>query len=269
MTKISVAYDRFEHVGVERQDGIALVRLGTGDPKSAVGDSLHSELECLFQELARDRETDVIVLTGAQRVFSAGGDVRWMSSILPEQLEYSIAQARRLIEALISLSQPTIAAVNGHAIGLGCTLALCCDITVVADDAKVGDPHVRLGLVAGDGGAVVWPLLVGLHRANRYLLTGELLSGAEAAEIGLMGEAVPHDEVLERAMDCAETIANLPRPAVRGTKRSLVHALGTAMHSTLELSLAHEHSSAVSTEHREAVTAFLEKRDPEFDSRRT
>jgi enoyl-CoA hydratase len=135
--------------------GVAVVRLGAADERSAVSEDFHNELEQVFQVLARDRDVDAVVLTGAGRMFCAGGDVTWMQSVTAEELDYSIGQARRIIEGLVAMDQPVIAAVNGHAIGLGCTLALFCDITIVADEAKVGDPHVTLGLVAGDGGAVV------------------------------------------------------------------------------------------------------------------
>jgi enoyl-CoA hydratase len=252
-------YASFEHLGVTVEDGIAVVRLGTGE-RSAVSEAFHNELERVFQELARDRAVAVVVLTGAGRMFCAGGDVSWMESVSADELDFSLGQGRRIIEGLLSLSQPVIAAVNGHAIGLGCTLALFCDITIVAEDAKVADPHVGLGLVAGDGGAIIWPLLVGLHRANRYLLTGDQMTGAEAVELGLMGEAAPRDEVLDDALALARRIAALPGPAVRGTKRSVIHAIALAVHQTLELSLEKERTSATSAEHSAAVAAFLERR---------
>jgi enoyl-CoA hydratase len=241
--------------------GVAVVRLGAADERSAVSEDFHNELEQVFQVLARDRDVDAVVLTGAGRMFCAGGDVTWMQSVTTEELDYSIGQARRIIEGLVAMDQPVIAAVNGHAIGLGCTLALFCDITIVADEAKVGDPHVTLGLVAGDGGAVIWPLLVGLHRANRHLLTGDLMTGTEAVELGLMGESAPRDEVLDRAQELAQRLVALPRPAVRGTKRSVIHGVALAMQQTLELSLEKERTSAASPEHREAVAAFLERQE--------
>jgi len=251
-------YATFQHLGISVDDGIAVVRLGTGD-RMAVSEAFHNELELLFGALARDRDVEAVVLTGAGRMFCAGGDVNWMESVQPEELDYSLGQGRRIIENLLSMSQPVIAAVNGHAVGLGCTIALFCDITIVAEEAKVGDPHVGLGLVAGDGGAIIWPQLIGLHRANRYLLTGDLMTGAEAVEIGLMGEAAPGEEVLDRALALARRIADLPGPAVRGTKRSVIHAVSLAVRQTLELSLEKERTSATSPEHRAAVQAFLER----------
>lgn len=254
-------YDGFTDLSVEVQgDGVAILRLGPPGGVGKVSQALHEELEIVLQAIARDGRIKALIITGAGRTFSAGGDLEWMEAEPdPYALELSVAQGRRIIEALISLHQPVIAAVNGAAIGIGCTLALFCDITIAGEDVRMGDPHVALGLVCGDGGAVIWPLLVGLHRANRYLLTGELLTGATAAEIGLVGEAAPRDEVLDRALSLARRIAALPGPAVRGTKRSTIRHVAQAVFHSLELSLEKERTSLSSAEHREAVAAFLAK----------
>ena len=254
-------YDAFENLSVAfGEQGVATLRLGSSDGVGKVTRKFHEELEIVFQALARDSRVKVIIITGAGRHFSAGGDLNWMEEEQdPYALELSLAQGRRIIEAMLALHQPVIAAVNGAAIGLACTIALYCDITIVADDAKVGDPHVALGLVCGDGGAVIWPLLVGAHRANRYLLTGELMTGAKAVEIGLMGETAPRSEVYHRAVALATRIAGLPGPAVRGTKRSIVRHVAMATSANLELSLEKERTSVSSQEHRDAVAAFIAK----------
>jgi enoyl-CoA hydratase len=254
-------YESFDNLSVELQDdGVAILRLGRPDGVGKVSPVFHRELEIVFQAIARDGRIKVLMLTGAGRTFSAGGDLEWMESPTdPYDLELSVAEGRRIIEAMISLHQPVIAAINGAAIGLGCTIALFSDITVAGDDVKIGDPHVALGLVCGDGGAVIWPLLVGLHRANRYLLTAELLTGAKAAEIGLVGEAVPRVEVFDHALTLARRIAALPGPAVRGTKRSTVRHLAQAVFNSLEFSLEKERTSLSTDEHRAAVAAFIAK----------
>src|SRR5690606_9418426 len=132
-----------------------------------------------------DSESDVVVLTGAGRAFSAGGDLDHIANNAahPHLFDHEVRMAKRIIFAMLDLDKPLVCRLNGHAVGLGATLALFCDVIFAAEKAKIGDPHVHLGLVAGDGGAVIWAQRIGLGRAKEYLFTGELLSAQKAQEI--------------------------------------------------------------------------------------
>jgi enoyl-CoA hydratase/carnithine racemase len=160
--------------------------------------------------------------------------------------------------------QPIIAAVNGDAIGLGLTVALFADMSVVAEDARLGDTHIKVGLVAGDGGAVIWPLLVGPQRAKEFLMRGKLLKGAEAATMNLVNYAYPKEEVLAEAQKIAAEIAAQPLWAVRWSKAAVNKLLKAQLNQVLELSIAYESLTMLTGDYKEAASAFAEKRKPEF-----
>ena len=171
------------------------------DSLNAFDDDLHAGLPTALREAESDREARVIVLTGAGRAFSAGGNVDDFA-LLAGDLELrraTLRTGRRLFEDLIGVQLPVIAAVNGPAVGLGCTIATACDSVLVSDQAFLADPHVQVALVAGDGGAITWPLSVGLLRAKQYLLTGDRISPEVAVELGLATRAVPADSLMDEA----------------------------------------------------------------------
>lgn len=143
------------------------------------------ELENIFADVAKDDEVNAVVLSGAGLAFCVGGDVKFMDlrSADPYQGRGPLRGTRRFIRNLMEVEQPIIAAVNDHAIGLGTTLALFCDISITSEEAKIGDPHLSVGLVAGDGGAVIWPLLCGIAKAKEYLMTGDLMTGIERSAL--------------------------------------------------------------------------------------
>jgi enoyl-CoA hydratase len=254
---------------IERQDNILRVSLNAPDKLNAIGFEMESELLRLFQDLRRDRDTSVVVLTGAGKAFSAGGDlnrsleIRGDTALLKQEFDL----ARRFVNTLLDVEHPIIARINGDAIGLGATLALLCDITIAAADARIGDPHVRVGLVAGDGGAVAWPLLIGYARAKQYLLGGDLLSAAEAQQIGLVNFSVPPAE-LDAVVDrWARRLAEGARNAIQWTKATLNLGLKAQAAQVLDAGLAYEIASLQSDDHLEAVHAFQQKRKPVFRGR--
>lgn len=264
-----MSYDAYRNVAVTVTDGLAEVSLNRPDQLNGVNAELHQELEDLWPELAQDEAIRVILLTGAGKAFSAGGDIANMAA--RAGTEESMRQAlslprrgRRLMQGLLDISQPVIAAVNGDAIGLGATLALFCDIVVMAEEARLGDPHVRVGLVAGDGGALIWPLLMGPNRAKDMLMRGRLVTGSEAERMNLVGYAVPAGEVMPKAREIATDLLRLPPWAVRFTKASVNQRLKQGLNEVLDLSLAYEALSFQTRDHGEAARAFLEKRRPDF-----
>ncbi len=248
--------------------GVLLVTLDRPDRRNAINDVMHVELTELYKRIAADTEAEVVVLTGAGKGFCAGGDFKQMAENndagyddgFSQLFVDSVAMAR----AILAIRQPMIAAVNGDAIGLGATLALFCDIVFISDAARIGDPHVQVGLVAADGGVVLWPMLIGANRAKEYLFTGDLLSGAEAERIGLVNHSVPEGEVLAQAMAMAHRLAQGAALALRFNKRLVNKDLEERVDRIYEMALAMEAVTFRSADHLEAVKAFGERRPPVF-----
>lgn len=236
---------------------------------NAVNGEVHTELSLIFEDAAKEPDVKCVVLTGTGRAFSAGGDLNFIKSMYKnaDLIPNLLTEARKIIYDLLSIEQPVIAMLNGDATGLGATIALFCDIIVASDRARIGDPHVKAGLVAGDGGAVIWPLLIGMAKAKEFLMTGDLLTAAEAERIGLINRVVPRDDLEQAVMDLARGFVNGPTRAIQWTKRSLNNRLMKEVDQTLELSLALEGHSMMAEDLLEAANAFLEKRKPNFTGR--
>ncbi|MFQ5898559.1 MAG: enoyl-CoA hydratase/isomerase family protein [Candidatus Methylomirabilia bacterium] len=262
-------YSAYQMVEVKRDGTVLVLTLNRPEKLNAINATLHAELARIFGDVARDPEARAIVLTGAGRAFSAGGDVEWFQELQADPRAFDLVQweARKIISDLLDLEAPLIAAVNGHATGLGATLALFCDTIFMADTAKIGDPHVKMGIVAGDGGAVIWPWLVGPAHAKEYLMTGDLLAAQEAERIGLVNHVVPAAESLGRALEFAHRLAGGPILAVKWTKVSVNKLLKAAVNLVLDTSLALEAQTFRTEDHHEAVRAFVEKRSANFQGR--
>jgi len=263
-------YDKYQYLLVDVDaDGVATVTMNRPDVLNAAGGPMHPELERIWLDLNEDPSVKAVVLTGSGRAFSAGGDLKGMAQRVgtPDNFRHSLhapANTRRLWQNMIELQAPLIAAVNGDAMGLGCSLALFCDITVISETARIGDTHVKVGLVAGDGGAVIMPLLVGISRARDLLMRGRVLSGKETHEIGLITHVKPQELVLEEAKTIARELAALPKYAVAWTKLSVNKALKDQLNLVIDTSMAFEMLTMNSNDHAVAVRAFVEKRKPEF-----
>jgi enoyl-CoA hydratase len=262
-------YARYRDLAIQRDNGIATLTLNQAENRNAIHAEMHAELEHVWLDLSADKEVNVIVLTGAGKMFSAGGDIKRMVNRYgtDEGWQFSIdtpASTKRLFQNILEVEKPIIAAINGDAVGLGATLALFADSTVIADTAKFGDSHVKVGLVAGDGGAVIWPILVGPNRAKEFLMRGKLVSGTEAHAMGLVNHAVPVDQVMEEAMKIARELNALPPLAVRWTKLSVNKYIKQQLNLILDASIAYEMLSINSRDHHEAAKAFLEKRPPVY-----
>jgi len=257
---------------VERNGHIATVILNRPDQLNPVDHLMHVQLADTLLELSADLDIRAIILTGAGRAFSAGGDLKAMAARFGTDAgrDHALkvpANARRLIHAIFDVETPIIGAINGDAMGLGATIAVCCDVSVIAEDAKFGDTHVRVGLVAGDGGAVVWPLLIGANRAKDFLMRGKVIDGVEAERLGIINYVAPKDEVLAKAQEIAADIASLPPLAVRWSKASVNKGVRAQLNEVFDLSIAYEALTMLSADHGEAAKAFLERRKPEFRGR--
>lgn len=242
------------------------VTIDGNGPMNAVDNDMHHDLARVFYDLQDDPDSDIIILTGAGTVFSAGGDARWMQEMMDEPAKFrGIAHhAKRIVFGLLELEKPIICRLNGAAAGLGATIALMCDMIVADETAVIGDPHVRMGFVAGDGGAVIWPQLIGFAKAKELLMTGDMLRAGEAKELGLINYAVPADELDAKVADLEAKLKANPRWAVRWTKTVTNIALREIAQKLMDASVAYEMMSNLTDDHREAVAAFLEKRKPDL-----
>jgi enoyl-CoA hydratase len=249
------------------RNGRALtIALDRPDALNAFDKTMHDELPVAL-EFARDEAaSDLVVLTGKGKAFSAGGDFAHIlhNADNPEEFEHEITMARRIVETLVDIEKPIICRLNGHAVGLGATIALMCDIIYASDRAKIGDPHVNIGLVAGDGGALAWPQRIGLTRAKEYLLTGELIGAEEAAAIGLINRAYPPERLDTEVTRLCEKLLARPQFALRKTKALTNLELKRLLPLLFEPGLRWEAESVRDPDHREAITAMVEKRSPVF-----
>ena len=262
----AAAVPSFETVALSRRGRLLTITLNRPDAMNAFNLAMHDELADVLNFAAMDTHSDVVVFTGAGKAFSAGGDLNHIANNAanPHLFDHEVRMAKRIVYALLDLDKPLICRLNGHAIGLGATLALLCDVTFALDKAKIGDPHVALGLVAGDGGAAIWPQLCGLPRAKEYLLSGEILSASKAADVGLVNHCLPAEE-LDGAVDAyCDKLLNGATNAIRWTKVLLNMELKRVVHSVLEAGIAYEAVSVRSADHREGVQALIEKRAPKF-----
>lgn len=252
-----------------RPHGVLWVELDRPERRNAVSPEMHAEIAPLFRRIAGDRQVAVVVITGAgDQAFCVGADFAGMQDNLDAGYEDGyddlMIGSAEVVRAQLAIPQPVIAAVNGDAIGLGATIALFCDIVFVSETARIADPHVKAGLVAGDGGAALWPLLLGPHRGKEFLFTGDVLSAQEAAGLGLVNHLCPPDELRPRAGELAERLARGPRHAIQFNKRLANAELLDRVNRVLDASLAMEAITFGTADHREAVRSFLERRPPRF-----
>lgn len=251
---------------LRREGHVLHATMNRPESLNAIDAQLDAELIRLFVEVADDPQTRVVVLTGAGKAFSAGGDIDSIQALInePWRMYDMIPRAKRLISNLLDCPKPVIAKVNGHAVGLGATLALFSDLVFANQAAKIADPHVTLGLVAGDGGAIIWQQLIGHVRAKEYLFTGDPISGEEAAHIGLINRAVPLDELDAVVEAFAQRLANQPARALQWTKLVANTTLKAQAVAMMDAGIAYEALSNQSEDHRLAVQAMVEKRKPNF-----
>ena len=260
-------YDLPDELLVSDDGPIRVVTLNRPEQLNATNHQLHAGLAALFPQLDADEEARVAVLTGAGRAFSAGGDFNYIDELSRDGAlrHTSLTHGRQIVTGMVHCRMPIIAAVNGPAVGLGCSLVALSDIVFMAESAHLADPHVMVGLVAADGGPVVWPLLTSLQLAKEYALTGDRIPARRAAEMGLVNHVCPDGEVMDQAMACARRIARLPKGAVEDTKRILNIQLERAVLATLDFALTAEDRSFTTPELRANLDNLLkaEKKSPE------
>lgn len=260
------SFDDYQAILFKRRGRVLEVTLNRPDKLNATDAILHAELARVFVDINNDPDSDVVVLTGAGRAFSAGGDIGWMQEMIDREngFDQTAREAKQIVFGLIDCEKPVICKMNGHAVGLGATVALLADVIFAAETAKIGDPHVGVGLVAGDGGAAIWAYRIGLTRAKEFLLTGDLLTAKRAAEIGLINHALPAEE-LDGAVDAfCQRLLDGASTAIRYTKVLTNLELKRIAHAVMDAGIAYESLTVRTADHREAVQALKEKRKPVF-----
>ena len=253
------------------EKGVLLITINRPEVMNATNARLHWELTKIWTVVHDDPEVRVVVITGAgDKAFSAGGDLGWIQDMIgnAEQIAHLQKEAADLVYNILACDKPIISAINGTAVGAGLAVALLADISIMAEDARISDGHVRLGVAAGDHAAIIWPLLCGVAKAKYYLMTADFIDGREAERIGLVTACAPREEVLSRALAIADRLAKGSQGAIRGTKQSINQWMRMAG-PIFDHSLATEMLGFLSPDAREGLAAVREKRPPNFPSARS
>ena len=254
-----MVYDLPDVIRVEADGPVRIVTLSRAEQLNAINDELHFGLTQVFPQLSADTDARVAVITGEGRAFSAGGDFDLLDRMANDRAlrRAVIAEGRELVLNMIRCRVPVIAAVNGPAVGLGCSVIALSDVVYMAESAYLSDPHVTVGLVAADGGPLTWPLHTSLLLAKEYAFTGDRISAQRAAEIGLANHVCPDGEVLEAALAAAKKIAALPQQAVEATKRVLNLHVERSVLATIDFAMASESESFDTPDLRANIDRFL------------
>jgi enoyl-CoA hydratase len=259
-------YSEYQHLLFEhKEDGVLLVTINRPEVLNATNRRLHWELTQVWKDVDDDPKADVILITGAGRAFSAGGDMEMIEEMTrsPEAVAQSWREAGDIVYNMINLDKPIISAINGVAVGAGLAVALLADISIAADNMRFTDGHLRIGVAAGDHAVIAWPLMCGMAKAKYYLLTSDFIDGKEAERIGLVSLCVPADKLMEKAMEVARKLGAGPQQALRWTKRSLNNWLRMAG-PAFDTSLALEMLGFFSADAKEGLAGIKEKRTPKF-----
>lgn len=258
-------YDHYETLKFSLEKRILTVMLNNPEKLNIFTEKMEYELSQFLVDGAFDRDFDIAILTGAGKAFCAGGDIEnWMLKNVEDPLRVDHELSKRLIFALLDFPKPLIAKLNGHAVGLGATVALFCDVIFASDRAKIADPHVKMGLSAGDGGAIIWPQLIGYARAREFLMCGTFIPAPRAAEMGLINYSLPLEDLDKAVDDFVEQLSKGALKAIAATKKTVNLGLKQLASAVMDASIAYETLTVATNDHAEAVHAFLEKREPKF-----
>jgi enoyl-CoA hydratase len=259
-------YSEYQHLLFERfEPGILLITINRPDVLNATNRRLHWELSRVWLDVADDDKTNVVIITGAGRAFSAGGDLDMIEDMKgnAKTIGGMLKEAGDIVYNMLNCEKPIISAINGVAVGAGLAVAFMADIPIASETMRITDGHIRLGVAAGDHAVILWPLLCGMAKAKYYLLTADFIDGKEAERIGLVALCTPPDKLMDKAFEVARKLANGPQQATRFTKRALnnwIRMFGPAF----DASLAMEMLGFFGADVAEGVSAVKERRQPKF-----
>jgi enoyl-CoA hydratase len=261
-----VRFEDYQHLRFQREDdGVVVLTLHRPERLNATHEPMHSELVRVWRDIHQDRSIRAVVVTGAGRAFSAGGDLEMITRLTTDQAAVMamLEETQDLVYNMVNCDTPIVSAINGPAVGAGLVVALLADISIAAEGVRLTDGHLRLGVVAGDHAALLWPLLCGLARAKDLLLTSDFVDAAEAARIGLVSRCVPADRLMDEALGVARQLAAGPQIPLRLTKRALNNWL-RHFGAVFDASAAYEMLTFLGPDVREGVQALQEHRPPRF-----
>ena len=241
-----------------RRGNVHVVSINRPEAFNAVNEEVHHAFATIWRVLAADDDVRAVVTTGVGKAFSAGGDMVMFGRLIDDAVarQFQITEARTVFLEVINFPKPLVSAVNGPAVGLGCSIALLSDFLVMGESSYLADPHVAVGLVAGDGGAAMLPLLIGMMKAKEYVLLGDRITAPIAEKLNLVTKVAADDAVLDEALAIGERLAALPPQALRASKVAMNMHLSRAAQGVLEYALAEEYTSFSTPEFKERVAAF-------------
>ncbi len=263
-------FNEFEYLRFERDDDVLVVTVDKHDDNlNKINAQMHHELSMLFNVLREERDARAVLLAGTETAFTAGGDFAWFPRFSEPGYAADIRlDGKSIIWNMLDVHLPIVCAVTGHAMGLGASIALLADITVMSETARLGDPHVKVGIAAGDGGTIAWPLAIGPQLAKRYLLTGDALTATDAEKMGLIVESARDPEACMAAGRAwAKRLAAGAPQAVQFTKQAINAWIKQTCGPAFDLSTALETVTFASEDFSEALTAIAESREPRFTGR--
>jgi enoyl-CoA hydratase len=246
-------------------EGVVLLRINRPEARNALNLEVRKLLAKHLTEVSDDTTTRAVVLTGSDKSFAAGADIKEMAGI--GTIEALQRGTHKLWRTIGGCAKPVIAAVSGYALGGGCELAMCCDIIVAGESARFGQPEVNIGIIPGGGGTQRLARAVGKYKAMKYVLTGEQFGAKEAFDMGLVSEIVPDPEVEGRAIDLARRIAALPPLAIQLAKEAVLAGMDAPLSSALALESKSVQILFSSQDQKEGMQAFIEKRKPRFQGK--
>ena len=250
-----------QYLLVEQDGPVTILTINNPEMRNAFVDEIHEAMQEIWMHLAADDSVRAVVLTGAGKAFSAGGNIPdFIKSYEdPDHRRRSLRGAKRLMDAMAEFPKPVVAAVNGAAVGLGCNVAVGCDIVIMGESSFFADTHVSIGLVCGDGGAVFWPLFMSILQAKEYLLTGDRIPPAKAVELGLANRVVPDDQLMTEAIALAQRLAKQPHQAIQETKRAINLHIQAAIQLVAPFALSAEAESFATEDIRKTIEGFKKK----------